>query len=79
MVWKKNSVAVRPLKKEFDTKPLPSGPRAPTGKCGRVRFTKPSWMRAPPTVCWPRQAIICEMLMGEPLEPHCAMASAELR
>ena len=49
-----------------------------TAKCGRVRFTKPSGMRAPPTTCWPTHAIICEMLILEPLEPHLAMISGVL-
>ena len=30
-------------------------------------------MRLPSTFCWPTQAIICEMLMKEPLEPVVTM------
>ena len=59
--------------------PLAAGYSAPTGKCGKVRPTKPSCMRWPPTDCWPRHAIIWLMLSGEPLEPHCAMHSGALR
>mmetsp|Transcript_19731 Transcript_19731/g.46221 ORF Transcript_19731/g.46221 Transcript_19731/m.46221 type:complete len:284 (+) Transcript_19731:1899-2750(+) len=78
MVWKKNSVAVRPEKKEFETKPLAAGSRLSRGKCGSARCTKPSGARLPETVCWPTHATICEMLMSEPLEPHTAMSSGAL-
>ena len=30
-------------------------------------------MREPLTACWPTQAIIWQMLMVDPLEPHSAM------
>ena len=43
-----------------------------------ARPSKPSAGRAPPTLCWPTHATICAMLMGEPLAPHVAMASAAL-
>lgn len=34
---------------------------------------KPLGVRLPPTDCWPTQATIWAMLMGEPLEPHWLM------
>jgi len=46
----------------------PAGSREWRGKCGKARWTKPLGMRLPPTDCWPTHAIICEMLMKEPLE-----------
>ena len=36
-------------------------------------LTKPFWMRLPPTDCCPTHAIICEMLRGDPFDPHSAM------
>jgi len=57
---------------------LAAGARAPRLKCGSVRSTKPFWMRSPPTACCPTHAIICEMLMVEPFEPHDAMMSGLL-
>mmetsp|Transcript_11831 Transcript_11831/g.47731 ORF Transcript_11831/g.47731 Transcript_11831/m.47731 type:complete len:207 (+) Transcript_11831:152-772(+) len=73
MVWKKNSVAERPATNEFLTKPLADGSSACAAKCGSVRSTKPLAMRLPSTACWPRQAIICDTLSGEPLAPHSAI------
>ena len=49
-----------------------------SGYAGSVRSTKPSWMREPPTDCWPTVAIIWQMLSTEPLEPHVAMMRGEL-
>jgi hypothetical protein len=76
MVWKKNSVAVSPEKKELATKPFAAGSLARAGKMGSVRSTNPSWIRAPPTDCWPTHATICEMLRVDPLDPHVAMTRA---
>src|SRR6056297_749899 len=78
MVWKKNSVAVSPEKKELGTKPRAAGKRDSGRKWGRVRLTKPFSMRLPPTDCWPRMAIIWEMLMSEPLDPHSVMIRGAL-
>ena len=38
-------------------------------KWGSVLLRKPYGMRLPSTFCCPTHAIICEMLMKEPLEP----------
>ena len=38
-------------------------------KCGSDLSVKPKGIRFPSTFCWPTQAIICEMLRNEPLEP----------
>lgn len=78
IVWKKNSVAVRPEKKELATNPLAAGKSDSGLKCGSVRFTKPFSMRFPPTDCCPRMAIIWEMLMSDPLEPHSVMIRGAL-
>ena len=47
IVWKKNSVAVRPEKKLFGTNPLAAGVRENRSKCGKVRFTKPFGILVP--------------------------------
>ena len=69
MAWKKNSVGVRPLMKEFSMKPRASAPSSNFLKCGSVRSSKPLGIRLPSMFCWPTQAIIWAMLMGPPLEP----------
>jgi hypothetical protein len=42
-------------------------------KWGRLRSTNPLAARQPPTDCWPTQATIWQILIGDPLEPHCDM------
>lgn len=43
------------------------------GKCGKERSSNPSGILFPLIACWPTQAIICEMLIKEPLDPLRAM------
>ena len=69
MAWKKNSCGVSPRRYEFSTKPRLSGPWSSLVKCGRVRLTNPKGIRLPSTFCCPTHAVICEMLMKDPLEP----------
>ena len=57
----------------------PAGSSEWRGKCGKARWTNPLGMRLPPTDCWPTHAIICEMLMKDPLEPHRAIVSGAFR
>ena len=51
IVWKKNSVAVKPEKKLFLTNPLASGVALFLIKCGKVLSIKPYAILLPPTVC----------------------------
>ena len=48
------------------------------GKWGSVRSSKPLGIRAPFTFCWPTQAIICDMLILEPLDPQRAITQGAL-
>ena len=65
-------------KKEEATKPLAAGEASPRVKWGRARPRNPSGHRRPPTDCWPTQATIWAMLMGEPLLPHWDMIRGAL-
>mmetsp|Transcript_4220 Transcript_4220/g.8818 ORF Transcript_4220/g.8818 Transcript_4220/m.8818 type:complete len:209 (+) Transcript_4220:2194-2820(+) len=78
MAWKKNSCGLRPRRYEFSTKPRDSGPRSSLLKCGRVLFLNPHGIRFPSTFCCPTHAIICEMLIKDPLDPAVTMALTEL-
>ena len=44
----------------------------------RRRHERRSAPHPHPPDCWPTQATICAMLMGDPFEPHWLMMSGEL-
>ena len=69
IVWKKNSVGLRPLKNEFATTPFPAGVLSPLGKWGKDRSLKPLGVRYPLTIYYPTHATIYAILIGDPLEP----------
>jgi hypothetical protein len=63
----------------FSTNPLLSMPRSSFEKWGSVRCVKPYLMRLPCTFCCPTQAIICEILSSDPLEPAITVPLMALR
>lgn len=78
IAWKNSSCGVSPDRYELDTNPRDSGPKSSFVKCGSVRPANPNGMRLPSTFCCPTHAIICEMLMKEPLDPAVTMRTTLL-